>query len=58
MDPEMAVAIADGARQGAMIFDVCVGDMKNPWVYRINFEKWTQENVDSKMVRKMRFPTQ
>ena len=54
----MAEAIADGARQGDMIFDICIGDMKNPWVYRINFETWTQENLDSKKVRKIRFPTQ
>ena len=58
MDADMAEAIAQGARQGAMIFDISIGDKKNPWVYRINFETWTQENLGSKKVRKIRFPTQ
>ena len=58
MDPAMAEAIADGARKGDPIFDIAVGDMKNPWVYKIDFLVWTQEkNVDTGTVRMLRFPT-
>ena len=54
----MAEAIGREAKQGAMIFDISIGDKKNPWVYRITFETWTQENLDSKKVRNIRFPSQ
>ena len=58
MDPDMAEAIADGARNGDAVFDIVVGDMKHPWCYRIDFMAWTQTNIDSGTVRMLRFPTQ
>ena len=58
MDPAMAEAVADGARNGDPVCDIVVGDMKNPWFYRIDFLAWTKVNVDTGTVRVLRFPTQ
>ena len=57
MDPDMAEAIADGARNGDAVFEIVVGCWKNPWFYRFDFMAWTQTNLDTGTVRTLRLLT-
>ena len=57
MDPDMAEAIVDGARNGDAVFEIVVGCWKNPWFYRFDFMAWTQTNLDTGTVRTLRLLT-
>ena len=57
MDPDMADAIAKRASNGDAVFEIVVGDWKNPWHYRFDFMALTQTNLDSGTVRRLRLPT-
>jgi hypothetical protein len=53
-DSEMAEAIRKEAQKGGINFTICYGE-GNKWKYEINFADWTQLNVGTKTVRKLRF---
>ena len=55
MDPEMAEAIRREAQKGETQFEISLMVKKVAWVYKIDFLAWTQENLESGTVRKLRF---
>ena len=55
MDPEMAEAIRREAQKGKTQFEITLMVKKTAWIYVIDFKAWTQTNLESGTVRKIRF---
>ena len=55
MDPEMAEAIRCEAQKGKTQFEITLMVKKTAWKYEIDFKAWTQTNLVSGTVRKIRF---
>ena len=55
MDPEMAEAIRCEAQKGKTHFEFTLMVKKTAWLYEIDFKAWTQKNMGSGTVRKIRF---
>jgi hypothetical protein len=55
MDPAMAEEIGREAQKGEAQFEITPMVNKKPWVYKIDFKSWTQENLETGTVRKFRF---
>ena len=55
MDPEMAEAIRREAQKGKTQFEITLMVKKTAWKYEIDFKAWTQTNLVSGTVRKIRF---
>ena len=55
MDPEMAEAIRCEAQKGKLQFEITLMVKKTAWEYALDFKAWTQTNLGSGTVRKIRF---
>ena len=55
MDPAMAEAMRRAAQRGARVFEISIEIKKVAWVYKIDFETWSQENLASRKLRRFRF---
>ena len=51
----MAEEIGRAAQKGELQFEITIKVNKNTWVYKIDFNTWTQENLETGTVRKFRF---
>jgi hypothetical protein len=51
----MAEAIRCEAQKGKTSFEITLMVKKTVWLYEIDFKAWTQKNMDSGTVRKIRF---
>ena len=51
----MAEAIRCEAQKGKTQFEITLMVKKTAWLYKFDFMAWTQENMESGTVRKIRF---
>ena len=51
----MAEAIRREAQKGKTQFEITLMVKKTAWIYVIDFKAWTQTNLESGTVRKIRF---